>query len=329
MIISSSRLSRRVLAAALAAGFLVSGCTGGSSGKSAASSSTAAATTSAAAATPDDSAAAAAFPVTVDSGQGAVTIASQPKAIVSLSPTATEVLFAVGAGDQVKAVDDNSDYPTTAPKTKLSGFQPNVEAILAMHPDLVVISSNQDDIASKLAAVKVPTLVQPAAQIIEDSYSQINTIGVATGHPNAAAKLITDIQTKLSEIATKVGTTPRTYYYELEPDYYSVTSSTFVGKLLSTIGLTSIADTAGGASNGGYPKLSPEFILKANPDYVFLADTKCCQQSSASIGSRAGWSELGAVKNGHVVELDDDIASRWGPRVVDLLSTIADAISKK
>src|SRR5262249_14377104 len=120
-----------------------------------------------------------------------------------------------------------------------------------------------------------------------------------------------------------------TYYYELDQTYYSVTSTTFIGRVLGLLGLKSIADSAkGAAASGGYPQLSAEYILKADPDYVFLADTKCCKQSRATVAKRPGWSTLNAVRDGRVVPLDDDIASRWGPRVVDLLRTVSAAIKE-
>src|SRR6266480_4241031 len=96
------------------------------------------------------------FPATVSAANGAVHIGSRPTAIISLSPTSTEMLYAIGAGGQVKAVDNDSDYPPQAPKTKLSGFQPNVEAIAAYKPDLVVVDANTSGLVSRLAAFKIP-----------------------------------------------------------------------------------------------------------------------------------------------------------------------------
>jgi iron complex transport system substrate-binding protein len=118
-----------------------------------------------------------------------------------------------------------------------------------------------------------------------------------------------------------------TYYYELDPTYYSVTSATFVGSLFTSVGLKNIADGAAPAGNA-YPQLSAEVIVKANPDLIFLADTVCCGQSVASVGRRAGWSGITAVKTGQVVALDDSVASRWGPRVVDLVRAITAAVAK-
>jgi iron complex transport system substrate-binding protein len=134
------------------------------------------------------------------------------------------------------------------------------------------------------------------------------------------------------QVASIVKNTPKTaagakYYYELDQTYYSVLSSTFIGRVLGLLGLKSIADAAkGAAASGGYPQLSSEFIVKANPAFVFLADTKCCKQTVASVQKRPGWSSMAAVTGGRVVPLDDDIASRWGPRIVDLLRSVSQAI---
>lgn len=273
-------------------------------------------------------ASAAAFPVTVHDTNGAVTIASRPTAIVSLSPTATEMLFAIGAGSQVKAVDKDSDYPGGAPRTKLDAYQLNVEAVAAYQPDLVVASNLTPAQTKELATLHIPTLLTPAATDLAQAYQQIALLGQATGHaPSAAA----EVRTMKQQIATLVSGAhrPATYYYELDQTYYSETSSTFIGQVLKLLGLKSIADSAkGAAASGGYPQLSAEFILKANPAYVFLADTKCCKQSQATVAKRPGWSSLAAVHDGRVVELDDDIASRWGPRIVDLLRTVADALKQ-
>jgi iron complex transport system substrate-binding protein len=120
---------------------------------------------------------------------------------------------------------------------------------------------------------------------------------------------------------------PVTYYFELDQTFYSETSSTFIGQVLGLLGMKSIADAAkGAASSGGYPQLSAEFIIRSNPDYIFLADTLCCGQNAKKVAKRPGWSVLSAVKDGHVAGLNDDIASRWGPRVVDLLHTVATSL---
>jgi iron complex transport system substrate-binding protein len=271
------------------------------------------------------------FPATVSAANGAVHIGSRPKAIISLSPTSTEMLYAIGAGSQVKAVDNDSDYPPQAPKTKLSGFQPNVEAIAAYKPDMVVVDANTSGLVNRLAAFKIPVLVMPAAAKVSDVYAQFDELGRATGHLAQAERENARLRSQLAQIAAAEPhhAAPLTYYYELDQTYYSVTSDTFVGQLLHLLGMKSIADTAkGAAAAGGYPQLSSEFIIKANPDYIILADTLCCRQNATTVAKRAGWSGLTAVKQGHIIALNDDIASRWGPRISNLLRTVETATAK-
>lgn len=271
------------------------------------------------------------FPVSLAAANGTVKVASRPTAIVSLSPTATEMLYAIGAGSQVKAVDSLSDYPAQAPRTKLSAYQPNVEAIVAEKPDLVVESGDTGQLTKRLAAFSIPVLELPAPAKIAGEYAEFGQLGRATGHPAQAQQEVTRLRAQLHQItaAAPHHAKPLTYYYELDQTYYSVTSSTFVGQLLALLGMKSIADQASGAAkSGGYPQLSAEYIIKANPDYIILADTLCCHQDAATVAKRAGWSGLAAVKAGHIIGLNDDIASRWGPRVTDLLRTVETAIAK-
>jgi len=271
------------------------------------------------------------FPVTIHAANGQVRIAHQPHAIVSLSPTATEMLYAIGAGSQVKAVDQYSDYPPRAPRTKLDGYQPNVEAIVSYRPDLVVVAGDSTGLTRRLAAFGIPVLSDPAAATLSDAYAQVRALGVATGDVVQADAVAASMASQIAAIvrATAKPAAPATYYYELEPTYYSVTSSTFIGRLLGLLGLKDIADGASGASaSGGYPQLSSEFIVAADPAYILLADTVCCGQDAHSVAARPGWSTVRAVRDGDVVGINDDIASRWGPRVVDLLRVVAADLDK-
>ena len=275
--------------------------------------------------------AAGAFPVTIAAAGGPVHVKTRPATIVSLSPTATEMLYAIGAGSQVKAVDADSDYPAQAPRTKLSGLQPNVEAIVADKPDLVVVSFDATALAKRLAAFSIPVLALPAPASLSGMYSEFDQLGQATGHLAAAEREDTALRGQISQIVAQLPhrARPLTYYYELDQTYYSITSSTFVGTLLKLLGMKSIADSASGAAAaGGYPQLSGEYVIKANPDYIILADTICCHQSAATVAKRPGWAGLAAVKTGQIVLLNDDIASRWGPRVADLLRTVVAAVAK-
>jgi iron complex transport system substrate-binding protein len=280
------------------------------------------------------SASAAGFPVTVSSFAGKVRVPARPDAIVSLSPTATEMLYAIGAGSQVKAVDNDSDYPKQAPMTKLSGYTPNAEAIAAYKPDLVVISNDIDGITAKLTSLSIPVLDLPAAANLSQEYTEFDQLGQATGHLTEAEQEVSKLKSEISTIVASEPTHPKplTYYYEISIDpYYSATSSTFIGSLLSLLGMKSIADAAtGAAAADGYPSLSAEFILKSNPDYIILSDTGPTGggQDAATVSSRPGWSVLSAVKDKHIILVNADIASRWGPRIVDLLQDVATALKQ-
>ncbi|MGH8925708.1 MAG: ABC transporter substrate-binding protein [Acidimicrobiia bacterium] len=268
------------------------------------------------------------FPVTIEAGGAVVTIESRPERIVSLSPTATEMLFSIGAGDQVVAVDSFSYYPPEAPVTDLSGFEPNVEAVVGFEPDLVVLSFDPGDVVSGLEAAGVVALVVPTAVTLDDTYTQIEQLGAATGRIGDAAELVGQMQADIAALAASVPERdePLTYYHELDDTLFSVTSQTFIGEIYALAGLESIADAAdpeGEAS--GFPQLSAEFLLAADPDLIFLADTKCCGQNAETLAARPGFDQLTAVTEGRVIELDDDIASRWGPRVVEFFRTIVEA----
>lgn len=243
--------------------------------------------------------------------------------IVSLSPTATEMLYAIGAGDQLVAVDSLSTYPAevSSKVTKISAYEPSVEAILAYEPDVVLISNDMNKITEQLESIssrKITVWTGAAAASIDDVYKQINELGELTGRSSEASALVADMTKRIDAVVPDVApTVAYGVYYELDNTYYSVTSNTFVGALLKQFGMVSIAD--GVQEGNDYPQLSAEAIVKADPAIIFLADTKCCQQSVATVKARAGWSGVSAVQNDNIIELDDDIASRWGPRIVDLI----------
>ncbi|HKN96443.1 MAG TPA: ABC transporter substrate-binding protein [Pseudonocardiaceae bacterium] len=256
--------------------------------------------------------------------------ATQPKRIVSLDSSSTEILFAIGAGRQVVAVDKDSDYPASVPKSSLDATKPNVEAIAAYHPDLVITGYDTNGLVSSLRRIGVRVLLEPAPSTVDGAYSVWTGIGRATGHLAAARRLVASTQRQLASIvaAAPHPATPLRYYYELDQTYYTATSHTFIGALLGRFGMTDIADPADTKASGGYPQLSAERVLAANPQLVFLADSQCCGQNAATVAARPGWAALAAVHDGGVVALNDDIASRWGPRIVDLMRTVSAAITR-
>ncbi len=247
-----------------------------------------------------------------------------PSRIVSLSPSATEDLFAAGAGKQVIAVDDQSDFPKQAPRTSLSGYTPNAEAIASYNPDLVVVSDRV--VVPQLEKLGIQVLVEPAPDNIAQAYDEIRQIGRATGHVKQATAVVRSMEKKLTALIRSVPKASRhlKVYHELDPTYYSATTSTFIGRLYKLFGFTDIADAAD-TTHSGYPQLSAEYILAANPDIVVLADSICCGQTAATVAARPGWSGLSALRHHRVIAIDDSVASRWGPRIVDFARAVAQA----
>ena len=261
-------------------------------------------------------AATATFPVTVASEQGDVTIEGRPQRIVSLSPSLTEVLFAIGAGDQVIAVDKSSDHPSGTPMTDLSGFRPNLEGIGGHEPDLVVLANDRDGIVAALAGLHIPTLLLSSPDDLDRVYEQVEVLGTATGHPAEAAALTRTMRDGLAPVeGADERAAPRRYYLELSATGHSVTSHTFIGEVLAAAGLVSIADGVADAA-GGYPQLSAEFVLDADPDVVLLAYAGGDTPTAESVAARPGWGQLTAVREDRVIVLDSDLSSRWGPRPV-------------
>lgn len=278
------------------------------------------------------SSAAADFPVSVLSGpvdgDTEITLDQEPTSIVSLSPTATEMLWAVGAGEQVVAVDDQSDYPKGVPTSKLSGYQPNIEAILKYEPDLVVASDDTDDLVAGLDKARVPTLVLPAAADLDEAYSQMERVGEATGHADEAADLVEETQTGIEEaVEAAPDADGASYFHELSPDLYSATGDTFIGSVYGLFGLENVADAARGGDD--YPQLSSEYVVGADPDLVFLADSFCCGVSTQDVAKRPGWGQVPAVAEGQVHVIDEDIASRWGPRTLDFAEQVSEILQQR
>lgn len=312
-----------LVAAAAACATALAAC-----GSSASSATSASSTTSGTA-----SASAAAFPVTVKAGNGEVTLKSYPARIVSLSPTTTEDLYAVGAGSQVVAVDQDSDYPAGVPKTSLSGLTPNIEAIAKYSPSLVVSSQDSGGLVAGMTKLGIPVLIEPAAASIAAAYAQIEQVGQATGHAAKAATVVTGMQQQIAADVKQAGASHQdlTYYWELSANpFYSAASSTFIGQVVGLFGLKNIADKASKPADGGYPELSQEYIVTAKPQLIFLADNQAADggQTPAIVAKRPGWSGIPAVQRGEVIGLNDDIASRWGPRLPDLVGEIAQAVEQ-
>ena len=254
--------------------------------------------------------------------------ASIPARIISLSPSATEDLFAIGAGSQVVAVDQYSNYPTIAPISKLDSYSPNVEAIAAYKPDLVVLNADATKATAVKAALKklkIAVYFEKAPSDIKGAYSEIQALGRLTGKSSEANALVSSMQMKIQK-AIHAGRKMKnlSIFHELDNTLYTVTSHTFIGHVYSDFGFSNIADAADTADSGGYPQLTSEYVLKANPKIIFLSDN----EPIANVQARAGWSNIDAVKNHKIVNLPDDIPSRWGPRLVDFYQFVAANLGK-
>lgn len=261
----------------------------------------------------------AAFPVVVRG----VTIPALPERVVSGSATHTEILFAIGAGPSVIAVDDYSDYPAeTAALVHFDAFNPSVEGIAGLDPDLVILAFDPGDVAEGLGVLGIPTIVFDAPVTLEDAYRQFEEVGAATGLVDQGAALARQTRDRVVAAVADlpVVATPLTYYHELDPTFYTIGSDTFLGSIYSLLGMVSIADAAG----GGYPQLSPEFIVAADPDFVFLGDA----ETPETIAARAGWDGLAAVTGGRVISVDEALSSRWGPRLADLVEFLVEAVHR-
>jgi iron complex transport system substrate-binding protein len=276
-------------------------------------------------------AAATKYPITVKFGGYTTTIAKKPTKIISLSPSATEIFYAVGAGPQILAVDNLSNYPANAPVSEISAFEPSVEAILAKKPDLVLLSidsTKAPQIRNALVKLGIPVLMEKAPATLKDVYAENTLLARVTDRQAGAVKLNASMAKSIKEILAKAKKSSKIrIFHELDDTYYSVTSNTFIGKVYKDFGAVNIADAAAGADNSGYPQLSAEYLLKSDPQVIFLADAQY-GVTADSVSKRAGWSQISAVKNKKIVELPADIPSRWGPRLVDFYKLIGASLAK-
>lgn len=261
-----------------------------------------------------------------------------PKCIISLSPSATDTLFAIGAGPQVKAVDESSTYPAAAAalakRHVINGLSPSLEGLLgicASYPaaaDLVVLSFNANGIQQKLAAQHIAVLTQSAPATMAGALADIRQLGTVSGHLNAAYGLTATLNTAITRAERSIpahAASSVSVYYEVSTNpYYSLTSSTFIGSVLASMGVVNIADAAATAADAGYPSLSAEYIIKANPTLIFLAG----DATVASVGARPGFRSVSAVTHHNVILLNADVASQWGSRIATLVANLAAGVKR-
>lgn len=247
----------------------------------------------------------------------------RPERIVSLSPTATEILFAIGAGEQVVAVDAFSYHPPEAPVTDLSGWDPNVEAVLSYEPDLVVIANDANDLVAGMGAVGVGVHLSLAPADFEGGYASIAEMGIAVGRMDEAAALGADLRAEIDAALAVAPDVPVRVYHELDQTYFSVSSASFIGAVYSAMGAINVADEAD-TDGYGYPQLTEEYIVEADPELIVITDL--VGYTAEDVAARPGWGEVSAVRNGNIVVVNADIASRWGPRLPQFIAAVAEAL---
>jgi iron complex transport system substrate-binding protein len=268
------------------------------------------------------------FPVEVDGSDGKrITFDEAPTRIVSLSPGATEILYALGAESALVAVDHQADFPEAAANfaTKVDAFEPNVEAIAALDPDLVVVATDSGGIVGALGSLGIRTLfidLNTDITTVEDVLGQISIYGRITGKTAEASRLIASLQERVEAVeerAANVSPSPKVYH-ELDSTFYSASDQSFIGDLYRLLNAENIAGDGGGSP---YPQLTQEAIIAANPTIIVLADEEF-GVTVDSVKARPGWNAIDAVQNDRIYGVDPDIISRPGPRIVDALEMLAD-----
>lgn len=308
---------RRLSIALLVAAWLAAACGRGASPERAVQSATAAVV-----ATDQPSGARVAYPITVASSDGrSVTLTKRAERIVSLSPGNTESFFAISAGGQLVGVDRFSDYPAAAQALpKIDYSNPNVEAVAALRPDLVLLSNRQRTLVPVLegAGLKVLLLEEPAT--VRAVLERITLQGQLTDHPREAAALVATMRARIDAVTERVqGLSGPRVYHELDPKLFSAAPSSFVGDFYTLLNARNIAP-AGGAP---FPQLTSEAIIAADPEVIVLTAAEFPGGSVADAKKRPGWSTLSAVRSDRVYALSGDLLSRPGPRLVDGLEALA------
>jgi iron complex transport system substrate-binding protein len=260
------------------------------------------------------------YPVTVSDQEGKpLTLAKQPKAIISFSPGVTEILFAIGAGPQVIAADQFSDYPAEAKalKQRVKYTSPDVESALALNPDLVIMSRAQRTAVERFRSAGLPVVYTPEPDSLDAIVESVRTWGRVTGNVAQADKVADEMRARIEAVKVKVAPVtegPRTFY-ELSDSLFSAGDKTFIGSILTLLKAKNVA--TGAATD--FPQLTAEAVIARDPQVILLADASSAGQSLDALRKRPGWTSISAVNEGRVYPIDPDIGNRPGPRIVEAL----------
>jgi iron complex transport system substrate-binding protein len=257
-----------------------------------------------------------------------VKLQGTPQRIVSLAPSNTEILFAVGAGKQVVGRDSFSDYPADAKSAQDIGGSMgkyDTEAIVALHPDLVLAGEiNTPELVNSLEQLGLTVYYLKNPTTLDEMYANVETVGALTGHAGQAKTLVDSLKARVAAVDTRIkplNFSP-TVYYELDASDptkpYTAGPGTFVDLLISRAGGSNV----GKSLTSQWAQISLEQLVVANPTIIVLGDS-AYGTTADSVKQRAGWDGLAAVQNGQIYPFDDNLVSRPGPRLVDGLEALA------
>ncbi len=266
-----------------------------------------------------------AFPLTIDDPSGVtLTFEAPPRRIVSYSPGATEILFAIGAGGLVVAADEFSDYPAeTADLPKVSYSSPDPEAALSFEPDLVVMADRQADQVPQFRSAGMTVFDSERPETLEEVYEQIELLGRITAREEAATSVVEDMRSRIADVEARIAEVdagPRVFF-ELTPELYTVAPESFVGAVLIRLKAQNIAEGA----TSQFPQLSNEAVLAADPEAIFLTDAEF-GESVETLKARPGWDAITAVAGDRVYPIDGDLITRPGPRLAEAIEAMAAAL---
>jgi iron complex transport system substrate-binding protein len=268
-----------------------------------------------------------AFPVTVtdDDGQ-AVTIEREPQRLITLAPSNTEIVYALGIGDRLVAVSDYSDYPPeAATRPKVGYIRVDIERVIGYNPDLVLATGAQRQQVTPQLRQRGLKVITLDPKNLENVFDNILLVGRATGQTAAAEKLVADLKARVKQIESRVrqaGTRPRVFF-ELDKSLFTVGPGSFIHDLIVRAGGENIA----GDADRPYPQLSLEVLLQRDPEVIIITDIgQYGGETPESVRARPGWQSVSAVRNNRVVPINPDLVNRPGPRIVDGFEAIARAL---
>lgn len=266
------------------------------------------------------------FPMTVKDDAGrSIEIEQAPERLVSLAPANTEILFAIGVGDKVVGVSTYCDYPEEAKKKERVGdfANPNIEKIIAAKPDIVFAAAGvQGPVVKRLedAGIKV-FVVNPKS--IEGILDVVENVGKVTGSGEKASEVVVDLRKRVDAVkakGAKLKSKPKVFYEVYSQPLMTAGGPTVVNDMIETAGGANVA----GGLDKDFPQYSLETLIQDDPD-IYIASTGS-MATPGDIGKRPGWEKISAIKNGKVFVFDENIMNRYGPRLIDGLEKVAEAI---